>query len=121
MKFGQAKVPELNIPLGIIEDIVWLQVSVDDALRVDVSQPGQGLPYHLPLLPKLIIYTNVYNAGVIIFTMTSAMCLHCAQVRVMRLVQAHMYVVSATIKYEDTTITQTNCHTDIMSQTAKAE
>ena len=47
MELCQAKVAQLDIALGIIEDVVWLQISVDDALGVDVSQTCQRLPYHL--------------------------------------------------------------------------
>ena len=47
VELGQAKVAELDLPLGIVEDVVWLQVPVDDALGVDVGQARQCLPYHL--------------------------------------------------------------------------
>lgn len=53
MELSQSKVAQLDIPLGIIEDVVWLQVSVDDALGMDVSQTCQRLPYDLQLSPSL--------------------------------------------------------------------
>ena len=37
MEFGKAKVTQLDIAFGIVEDVVWLEVSVDDALGVNVG------------------------------------------------------------------------------------
>ena len=37
MKLSQAKVTQLDIALGIIEDVVWLQIPVNDALGVNVG------------------------------------------------------------------------------------
>ena len=39
MELGQTKVPQLDFSFGIIEDVVRLEVSMNDALRVYVSQP----------------------------------------------------------------------------------
>ena len=47
MELGQAKVTQFDVTLGIIEDVVWLQVSVDDALRMYMSQTSQRLAYDL--------------------------------------------------------------------------
>lgn len=37
MEFGKAEVSQLDLPFGVIEDVVRLQVSVDDALGMDVG------------------------------------------------------------------------------------
>ena len=37
MELSQAKVTQLDVALGVVEDVVWLEVSVDDALGVDVG------------------------------------------------------------------------------------
>ena len=37
MEFGEPKVTQLDVPFGVIKDVVWLEVSVDDALRMDVG------------------------------------------------------------------------------------
>ena len=47
MEFSQPKVTKLDVSFGVIEDVVGLEVPVDDALRVDVSQAGQRLSYDL--------------------------------------------------------------------------
>ncbi len=47
VKFGQAKIAKLDFTLGIVEDVVWLEITVDDALGVYVGQACQSLPHYL--------------------------------------------------------------------------
>ena len=50
-ELGEPKISQLEHGLGVKEDVVGLEVAVDDALRVNVCQACQDLPY------------NLYNAG----------------------------------------------------------
>mmetsp|Transcript_1854 Transcript_1854/g.4395 ORF Transcript_1854/g.4395 Transcript_1854/m.4395 type:complete len:259 (+) Transcript_1854:2040-2816(+) len=56
---GEPKVPELDVALRVVEDIGRLEVTVDDALAVDVRQRREDLPQHLPsvdlLEPALLV------------------------------------------------------------------
>ena len=47
VELGQAKVAQLDVTLGVIKDVVWLEISVDDALGVNMGQTCQRLPDHL--------------------------------------------------------------------------
>ena len=40
----EAEVPNLDLALGVEEDVGWLEVSVDETLRVDVLHPQADLP-----------------------------------------------------------------------------
>lgn len=47
MEFGQAKIAKLDFTLGIVEDVVWLEIAMNDTLGVDMRQACQSLPHHL--------------------------------------------------------------------------
>ena len=47
VEFGQAKVAKLDFTLCVIEDVVWLEITMDDTLGVYVRQACQSLPHHL--------------------------------------------------------------------------
>jgi len=36
VEFGQAKITKLDFTLGIIEDVVWLEITMNDTLGVNV-------------------------------------------------------------------------------------
>jgi hypothetical protein len=46
-EFGQPEVSQLQHCLAVEEDVFRLEISVDDSLGVDMSQPRQDLPEHL--------------------------------------------------------------------------
>ena len=54
VELGQPKVAELHVAFGVVKDVVRLEVPMDDALRVDMSQACQCLSYDLqpPLQPS---------------------------------------------------------------------
>ncbi|KAA6424296.1 MAG: hypothetical protein FRX49_05508 [Trebouxia sp. A1-2] len=47
VEFGQAKIAKLDFTLGIVEDVVWLEIAMNDTLGVDMRQACQSLPHHL--------------------------------------------------------------------------
>jgi hypothetical protein len=47
VEFGQAKIAKLDFTLGIVEDVIRLEITMNDTLGVYVRQACQSLPHHL--------------------------------------------------------------------------